>query len=162
VVKANLEAHGLVDSLAYWTVTDAFEENGAGQEPFHGGFGLLSQHGISKPTMHAYRMLAALGNELLHQQPGAAVTRHSATGAVTTLLYHYPAEVTLDRARLVDAQHGNALSEWQRLASPTNPAEPRPTRSGPMPPVVWSPNTTLRPTACCASSRSCGRGPSHC
>lgn len=163
VVKANLEAHGLVDSLAYWTFTDVFEENvqQAGQEPFHGGFGLLGQHGISKPTMHAYRMLAALGNELLHQKPGAVVTRHSATGAVTTLLSHYPAEVTLTvpasfdtrevaertlatgspehlsiriaglapnqpyQLEVVDVQHGNTLSEWQRLGSPTNPSRNR-------------------------------------
>jgi xylan 1,4-beta-xylosidase len=95
VVKANLESLGLVDSLAYWTFSDIFEENGAGQEPFHGGFGMISQHGIPKPTMHAYRMLNALGDELVHQQPGAVVTRYSESGNLAVLAYHYPPEVTL-------------------------------------------------------------------
>ncbi|QUQ72476.1 xylan 1,4-beta-xylosidase [Kutzneria sp. CA-103260] len=93
VVKANLESLGLVDSLAYWTFTDIFEENGAGQEPFHGGFGMLNQHGIPKPTMHAYRMLNALGDTLLHQQPGAVVTLND--DHIAALVYHYPPEVTL-------------------------------------------------------------------
>jgi xylan 1,4-beta-xylosidase len=95
IVKANLESIGLVDSLAYWTFTDIFEESGAGQEPFHGGFGMLNQHGIPKPSMHAYRMLGALGDEILRKQPGAVVTRDSTTGKLTALIYHYPAEVLL-------------------------------------------------------------------
>lgn len=95
VVKANLESIGLVDSLAYWTFTDVFEEEGGGRSPFHGGFGMLSQDGIPKPTMHAYRMLSSLGDELLHQQDGAVVTRHSHSGRVTALIYHYPDDVTL-------------------------------------------------------------------
>ncbi|MFZ4895426.1 GH39 family glycosyl hydrolase [Plantibacter sp. Mn2098] len=95
VVQANLQSIGLVDSLAYWTFTDVFEESGAGQEPFHGGFGMLNQHGIPKPTMHAYRMLAALGDELVHQQDGTTVTRFSASGEVAAIVTHYPPEVRL-------------------------------------------------------------------
>ena len=30
ILKTNIEASGLVDSLAYWTFTDVFEEHGAG------------------------------------------------------------------------------------------------------------------------------------
>jgi xylan 1,4-beta-xylosidase len=95
VVKANLESIGLVDSLAYWTFTDIFEENGAGQEPFHGGFGMINQHGIPKPTMHAYRMLNALGDELVLQERGFVVTRASKSGKVSSLIYHYPQDVSL-------------------------------------------------------------------
>lgn len=48
-----------------------------------------------KPSFHAYRMLHALGDEMLASAPGVAVTRHRATGRLTALAYHYPAEMPL-------------------------------------------------------------------
>lgn len=89
IVKANLDSIGLVDSLSYWTFTDIFEEGGAGQEPLHGGFGLLTQHGVQKPSYHAYRFLNALGSTLIAQGPMGVVTRGD-TG-VTAIFYNYPA-----------------------------------------------------------------------
>ena len=93
VVRSVLGSIGLVDSLAYWTFTDVFEEEGAGRDPFHGGFGMLNQDGIAKPTMHAYRMLNALGDRLVHREEGLVITRHG-TG-VAALAVHYPDEVAL-------------------------------------------------------------------
>ncbi|WP_328686051.1 GH39 family glycosyl hydrolase [Streptomyces sp. NBC_00343] len=93
VVRTVLASIGLVDSLAYWTFTDVFEEEGAGRDPFHGGFGMLNQDGIPKPTMHAYRMLNALGDHLVHREEGLVVTRRGSD--VTALAVHYPEEVTL-------------------------------------------------------------------
>jgi xylan 1,4-beta-xylosidase len=93
VVRANLESIGLADSLAYWTFTDVFEEMGAGDTAFHGGFGLVNQQGIPKPTYHAYRFLHALGDELLAREPGAVITRSD--GRLTALAYHYPPEMPL-------------------------------------------------------------------
>jgi len=95
VVKANLESIGWVDSLAYWTFTDVFEENGAGDTAFHGGFGMINYQGIVKPTFHAYRFLATLGDRCLEQRIGGVVTRHSETGEVAALAYHYPPEMPL-------------------------------------------------------------------
>ncbi|MAP63844.1 MAG: hypothetical protein CMH34_08900 [Microbacterium sp.] len=88
---ANLDSIGLVDSLSYWTFTDIFEEAGGGQLPFHGGFGMLTYHGVPKPTYHGYRFL---GDELLARNGEGAITRDSAGGAISALLYNYPAEVT--------------------------------------------------------------------
>ena len=95
VVRANLESIGCVDSLAYWTFTDVFEEGGAGDTAFHGGFGLINYQGITKPTFHAYRFLAALGDEVITRAPGGIVTRHRATGKLSALAYHYPPEMPL-------------------------------------------------------------------
>ena len=95
VVKANVESAGLVDSLSYWTFTDVFEEVGAGDTIFHGGFGMINFQGIVKPTFHAYRFLNALGDERLAQSPGAVVTRHCHSGRLTALAYHYPPEMPL-------------------------------------------------------------------
>ncbi|MBC7886977.1 MAG: hypothetical protein H7Z13_03755 [Ferruginibacter sp.] len=92
VIKANVESIGLTDSLSYWTFTDVFEEGGAGNTIFHGGFGLINYQGIAKPTFHAYRMLNALGDELLYKEDGMIVTRHSRSQKITALLFHYPSE----------------------------------------------------------------------
>lgn len=94
VVKTNLESAGLVDSMSYWTFTDVFEENGAGDIPFHRGFGMINFQGVPKPTFHAYRFLGRLGDELLAREPGVVVTRQAASGRLTALAYHYPPEVT--------------------------------------------------------------------
>jgi xylan 1,4-beta-xylosidase len=95
VVKANLDSIGLVNSLSYWTFTDVFEENGADDTVFHGGFGLVNYQGIVKPTFHAYQFLNSLGDEVLAQTDGAIITRHRATGRLTALAYLYPPEVKI-------------------------------------------------------------------
>src|ERR1051326_6191770 len=89
VVMANLEGGQGVESLSYWTFTDVFEELGAGDTCWHGGFGMISFQGLPKPTYHAYRFLNQLGREKLAQSDGHVVTRH-ADGRIATLLYHYP------------------------------------------------------------------------
>ena len=95
VVKTNIESAGLVDSLSYWTFTDVFEEKGAGDTIFHGGFGLVNYQGIVKPAFHAYRFLKALGDEIISASGGVVVTRHRQTGKVTALAYHHPPEVKI-------------------------------------------------------------------
>lgn len=55
---------GKVDSLGYWAFTDIFEENGPGEEEFHGGFGLFTNNGIKKPSYWAYYFLSMLGDEI--------------------------------------------------------------------------------------------------
>ena len=92
VVRSVLHALGTVDSLSYWTFTDVFEEGGAGDELFHGGFGMLTLPGVPKPAFHAYRMLNALGDRLLARTDGGVVTRDAASGRIAALAYHYPAE----------------------------------------------------------------------
>jgi len=92
IVKANLDSRRLVDSLSYWVFTDVFEEAGAGDTAFHGGFGLINFQGIVKPAFHAYRFLASLGDQELAAGDGFFVSRHSRSGAITALAYNYPDE----------------------------------------------------------------------
>lgn len=93
VTRANVESIGSVDSLSYWTFTDVFEEGGAGDESFHGGFGMINLQGIPKPTYHAYRFLGQLGDEMIVRLPSGIVTRDGRDGAVSAVAWHYPAEV---------------------------------------------------------------------
>ena len=59
--KTALEASDLVQGYSFWTFSDIFEENYFPSVPFHGGFGLLTLHGIAKPTYRAFELLHKLG-----------------------------------------------------------------------------------------------------
>ncbi|MEO8617600.1 MAG: hypothetical protein ABI600_20900 [Luteolibacter sp.] len=72
-----------------------FEEGGAGDTIFHGGFGMINVQGIVKPSFHAYRMLGGLGDELLATSDCGVVTRDSASGKLSALAFHYPPEMPL-------------------------------------------------------------------
>jgi xylan 1,4-beta-xylosidase len=65
IVKTVLEAQGLVQGYGYWTFSDIFEESYFPSVPFHGGFGLLTLHGIPKPAYRAFELLHEIGTELL-------------------------------------------------------------------------------------------------
>jgi xylan 1,4-beta-xylosidase len=93
VVKAIVESIGSAESLSYWTFTDIFEENGAGDTIFHGGFGMINFQGIVKPVFHIYRFLHALGDQCIERGDGFIVTKNSHTGGLTGLAYHYPPEM---------------------------------------------------------------------
>jgi len=103
VAMTNLEGAAAVDSLSYWVFTDIFEESGAGDAIWHGGFGMINFQGLPKPVFHAYRFLHQLGVETISQDHGHIVTRH-ADGRITALLYHYPREMraTVPIARTAD------------------------------------------------------------
>ncbi|MFE7504532.1 beta-xylosidase [Promicromonospora sp. NPDC057488] len=91
IVRAFLAGASLADSISYWTFTDVFEEGGGGIGPFHGGFGLVNEQGIHKPTFHAMAMLNRLGDRLLADLPHGAITRSSSSGDVSAIFYNYPA-----------------------------------------------------------------------
>lgn len=93
VTRAFLRCADLADSISYWTFTDVFEEGGAGLGPFHGGFGLVNEQGIHKPTFHAFSMLAGLGDRLLASTPEGVWTRHGGSGPLSAVFYNYPAEM---------------------------------------------------------------------
>lgn len=90
ITRSYLQCAALADSISYWAFTDVFEEGGAGIGPFHGGFGLVNEAGIHKPTFHALRMLHGLGDRLLLNTPHGALTRDSRTSAVSAVFFNYP------------------------------------------------------------------------
>ncbi|GAB3235300.1 beta-xylosidase [Glycomyces halotolerans] len=90
ITRSYLQCAALADSISYWAFTDVFEEGGAGIGPFHGGFGLVNEAGIHKPTFHAFQMLQRLGDRLLLTTPHGVVTRDSRTSAVAAVFFNYP------------------------------------------------------------------------
>lgn len=90
IARAYLRCAALADSISYWTFTDVFEEGGAGIGPFHGGFGLVNEQGIHKPTFHAFAMLSRLGDRILLSTPHGVITRDSRSEALSAVFVNYP------------------------------------------------------------------------
>jgi len=62
-VKATLDVEPYVTGSSVWCFSDIFEELHPFPEEFHGGFGLLTQHGIPKPSFYGLKFLSQLGSE---------------------------------------------------------------------------------------------------
>lgn len=75
--------------MAHWTLSDYMEEQRSlPPQELHGGFGLVTAHGIRKPTYWAVWALSRLGRESAVRMEQGIVTRE---GDVLTLLaYHHP------------------------------------------------------------------------
>src|SRR6185437_3298075 len=48
------QCDGLVDMLSYWSFSDVFEEQGVVKKPFYGGYGLIAEDGLPKPSFSAF------------------------------------------------------------------------------------------------------------
>ena len=144
VAKACLDVAGVVAGYSYWTFSDLFEENYFSSVPFHGGFGLLTIHGVAKPTYRAMELMHGLGDERLlvdgmHPTIDCTVTRrgddlvvlltnhalpaHAIAAATVRLrlagVPGPPPEVTVER---VDADHANARRAWEAMGEPPTPS----------------------------------------
>ena len=56
------QCDGLMDILSYWTFSDVFEEQGVVKQPFYGGYGLIAEGGLPKPSFNAFKLLHRLGD----------------------------------------------------------------------------------------------------
>ena len=134
-----MEANRLVEGYSFWTFTDIFEENYLPSRPFHGGFGLLTLHGIPKPAYRAFELLHALGNEQslvdgLHDTVDCSVVQNDSS--VTALLTNYTTpghsieteqlEIRFANARepvaahikRIDDEHANPKRLWLEMGQP--------------------------------------------
>ncbi len=68
---------GLTESMSYWSFSDVFEEQGVVRTPFYGGFGLIAEHGIQKPALHAFAMLHELGDRRIKVDSESALATRS-------------------------------------------------------------------------------------
>ncbi|HEY7820188.1 MAG TPA: glycosyl hydrolase [Vicinamibacteria bacterium] len=139
VVKTVMEASELVEGYSFWTFSDIFEENYFPSVPFHGGFGLLTLHGIPKPTFRAFELLHRLGRERLlvdgmHDTVDAWVVREGRRIVVLLTNHALPrhaiererVRITLVSARKprraqverIDENHANPRRLWIELGEP--------------------------------------------
>jgi len=65
VLHGTKSVQGRVDALAYWVLSDHFEELGRPPRFLHGGFGLLTVGNVRKPRFWALRLAEELGRNLV-------------------------------------------------------------------------------------------------
>jgi xylan 1,4-beta-xylosidase len=139
VASTILEANRLVDGYSFWTFSDIFEENCFPSRPFHGGFGLLSLHGIPKPSYRAFELFHELGERQslvdgLHEtvdcslvQKDSSVTllltNHTTPGhSIETEELHIRLENVPEpsgsRIQRIDEDHANPKRLWQAMGEP--------------------------------------------
>jgi xylan 1,4-beta-xylosidase len=138
-VKSALEASEFVEAYAFWTFTDIFEENYFPSQPFHGGFGLLNLHSITKPTYRAFELMHRLGQDQLpmegeHATVDAWAARRGDQLMILLANHALPRQsIAAQRIRLelldsppprnaslerIDVGHANAKAAWQALGEP--------------------------------------------
>ena len=142
-VRMALEVADDVDGSSVWCFSDLFEELHPFPQEFHGGFGLMTQHGIPKPQYYALKMLADAGDVRLDLGPESTkgevgIAAFEGRGELQVLLFRQklknaglpeekvrvdvelagaPARVTVKR---IDEDHGNPLCVWQEMGSPVS------------------------------------------
>jgi xylan 1,4-beta-xylosidase len=77
------------NSMSFWTFTDIFEEGGPPPTAFHGGFGMLNEHGIKKPAFHVYDFLNRLGETEVQNADTASWICKSKDGSVQVLAWDF-------------------------------------------------------------------------
>jgi len=93
VYKAAYLAKNIVDNLdriagfGYWVLSDNIEETAASAQLYHGGLGLIAQHGIPKAAFVAYELLAKLGDRLLAR--GERYIATAGRGGYQILTFNY-------------------------------------------------------------------------
>jgi xylan 1,4-beta-xylosidase len=140
IVKAVLQANGLVDAYSFWTFSDIFEEQYFPSPAFHGGFGLLTLDGIAKPSYRAFQLLHHVGTELVTPMDGMhanVATWVVRDGRRITVLFvnsapplhdlvresvvvHIATTAAVNGATIerIDDTHTNAKQRWLEMGAP--------------------------------------------
>lgn len=143
VAKTFIDNAGLVDLYSFWTFSDIFEENGQRPNEFHGGFGLMTEHGIPKPMYHVFQLFHGMDDQRLETDPEQGTVGIVATekdGVMQVLAYNHdvlenpPQEETVilqlkdwpaRHAEIirVDDNHANPYPLWVNMGSPNHLSE---------------------------------------
>jgi len=135
------QCDGLTEMMAYWTFSDVFEEQGVVKQPFYGGFGLIAEEGLPKPSFNALKLLHRLGENRLLVDTNSAIVTRRADGALVIAVWNLflPEEngrskkVTIvlrglaGRHRIalcrLDATHGSLMGTYDKLGKPQYPTQ---------------------------------------
>lgn len=88
----------VADSYSYWTFGDVFEEEGVPFTPFHGGFGLMADGLIPKPTLWTFAWFSGLKGQCVYRDDHALVMQRpdgSYEGVVWNADWEHPAPLPL-------------------------------------------------------------------
>lgn len=125
------------DGYSYWTFGDVFEENGVPFTPFHGGFGLVANGLITKPTFYTFKFFKELQGDCVYRDDNLVVVK-TADGSYKGILWNltletkeknivvdisFPAKKTRYclLSKTVDEECCNPLKIWHDLGECANP-----------------------------------------
>ncbi len=141
---------GLTESMSYWSFSDVFEEQGVVRTPFYGGFGLIAEDDIPKPSLNAFAMLHQLGDRRIKLDSDSAIATRRADGSIVVALWNYAppygsgaaytpppvnpgpsktftlklegvAAATPIQIWRLDADHGNVIKTYDAMGRPAFP-----------------------------------------
>ncbi len=121
-------------SYSYWTFGDVFEEQGVPPRLFHGGFGMIANGLIAKPTLWTFAFFNNLKGTPVYRDAHTVLVRKadgSYEGVAWNLCRESREALTLDLAvpmsapavlttETVDEIHSNPLKAWHDLGEPAS------------------------------------------
>jgi xylan 1,4-beta-xylosidase len=125
-------------SYSYWTFGDVFEEQGVPDRPFHGGFGLVANGLIPKPTLWTFQFFKRLKGTPVLKSEDCVLVRNT-DGSYHAVLWNLCREKR-DKRRIslslpagngewvqikkaVDEEACNPLKVWHELGEHTSPGK---------------------------------------
>lgn len=125
------------ESYSYWTFGDVFEERGVPFTPFHGGFGLVANGCIPKPTFWTFAFFKKLQGECVYRDENMVIVRTPEggfRGAAWNVCMEgenkeLPLHVTLPQEKgkeysvmyqTVDEEVCNPLKLWHDMGEPSS------------------------------------------
>ena len=135
------ECDGIVTMMSYWTFSDVFEEQGVVKEPFYGGFGLIAEDGLPKPSFNAFKILHGLGNTRIDNDSQSALVTKRADGTIIMAVWNLYLPGTSGEAKhvvidfrgakkfhravvsRVDSTHGSLLAAYEGMGKPAFPTQ---------------------------------------
>lgn len=133
------QCDGLTDMMSYWTFSDVFEEQGVVKEPFYGGFGLIAERGLPKPSFNAFKLLHKLGSERIPVDSDNVIVTRRIDGSLAIAVWNLvlpdqhgqSKEVEISIKGLigshqavisrVDSMHGSLFGVYDAMGRPKSP-----------------------------------------
>lgn len=121
-------------SYSYWTFGDVFEEQGVPSRPFHGGFGMIANGLIAKPTLWTFAFFNNLSGIPVHRDEHSVIVRKadsSYEGIAWNICKGDRSELQLDvqlplsgplavTTETVDEIVCNPLKVWHEMGEPAS------------------------------------------
>lgn len=135
------QCDGLVAMMSYWTFSDVFEEQGVVKEPFYGGFGLIAEEELPKPSFNAFKLLHRLGNTRIAVDSKSALVTRREDGTVVMAVWNLflPGAAGENKRVLIttkgsvenhgalvyrlDSTHGSLVRAYAAMAKPAYPTQ---------------------------------------
>lgn len=122
------------ESYSYWTFGDIFEEQGIPFSPFYGGFGLVANGGIPKPTLWTMKFFKDLQGKCVHRSGESVVIKRDdayrgvvwnfSMEAKEPFTIHFELEMEGTEygiiTKMVDEDTCNPLKAWHALGEPAS------------------------------------------